>query len=571
MRVSDLAGSTPLEHGVFSRLRLSLLPSDLHFIISGDVSLRHLYNQSVHLIPNIPKIPTRVLSRFEANNFSYLSQFGTFSLSFSPLSSFLFTSFPLSFPSSQYYLTRDLPLLLHWFSSLPALLHPLSLSHSSLLLSPTYRKTIVEDSIIALATQSTSFPHRAPPYTFATDASTLSTAYPLHPSTTFAVLANNNAFTASLPHNRSIGSLHGEAYAIAAASILARRHSQPITIHTDHLNSIRLLSSLTSLSSLNNNPARSIYRWIFDIWSTMPHKPTLSHVRAHTTSLSVPSQLNRLADHLASTSNSLFLPPPSLPLPTFFMDTFIPFSFTYGFIESNLSSFCDAQISCLDAANLDTFHEPRPSSSCFDNIPPPSYPYLKAPSSYSVTIQLYLRSGQLDTSFSRASRLHDDHQPWCRFGCPVYEDPHHIFLRCPRFSSLRNVRTAELLSNVGRILQPSSITSADRTLILERVGDLFQDSDVWPAGRSLYYLGVLPHFFPNTIHNPQIHTRLSHECHTVSIRLAAQIWGSARSASFSKLHHHHSTTSRSSLTLPTHLARILPPSLTYPSFSVSFS
>ena len=560
-----------LAQKTLSRLSLSLLPSDLHFITSGDVSLRHLYNQSVHLIPNIIKIPARVLSSFEANNFSYLSQFGSFSLSFSPLSSFLFTPFPLSFPSSQYYLTRDLPLLLHWFSFLPALLHPLSLSQSSLLLSLPHRKTIAENSIIALATQSTSFPHCAPPYTFATDASTLSTTYPLHPSTTFAVLANNNAFTASLPHNRSIGSLHGEVYAIAAASILARRHSQPITIHTDHLNSIRLLSSLTSLSSLNNNPARSLYRWILDIWSTMPHKPILSHVRAHTTSLSVPSQLNRLADHLASTSNSLFLPPPSLPLPTFFMDTIIPFSSTHGFIESNLSSFCDAQISCLDAANLDTFHEPHPSPSCFDNIPPPSYPYFKAPSSYSITIQLYLRSGQLDTSFLRASRLHNDHQPWCRFGCPVYEDPHHIFLHCPRFSSLRDVRTTELLSNVGRVLQTSSISSTDRTLVLERVGDLFQDSDVWPTGRSLYYLGVLPHFFPNAIHNPQLHTRISHECHTVSICLAAQIWGTARSASFSKLHHDSSARSRSSLTLPTHLARILPPSPSYPSFSVSFS
>ena len=57
----------------------------------------------------------------------------------------------------------------------------------------------------------------------------------------------------------------------------------------------------------------------------------------------------------------------------------------------------------------------------------------------------------------------------------------------------------------------------------------------------------------------------------VSIRLAAQIWGTARSASFSKLQHNYSTRSRSSLTLPTHLARILPPSPSYPSFSVSFS
>ena len=552
-----------------SRLSLSLLPSDLHFLSSGDVSLRHLYNQSLHLLPNITKIPARVFSNFEVNNFSFLSQFGSLSVVFSPSSSILFNPFPLSFPSSQYYLTRDFPLLLHWFSSLPSLLHTLSLSHTSLLLSLPHRKTIAENSIIALASQSTSFPHRTPPNTFATDASTLSSAFPSHSSTTFAVVANNNAFTASVPHNRSTGILHGEAYAIAAASVLARLHSQPITIHTDHLNSVRLLSSQTSPFSLKNNPARSLYRWILDIWSTMPHKPVLSHVRAHTTSHSLPSQLNRLADHLASTSNSLILPPPSLPLPTFFMDTFIPFSFAHGFIESNLFSFCDAQLSDLDASNLDTFHEPRPSSSCFDIIPPPSYPYFKAPSSYSIAIQLYLRSGQLDTSLSLASRLHDDHQPWCRFGCPTFEDPHHIFLHCPRFSSLRDARTSELTFNVGRILESSSISSADRALVLNRVRNLFQDSDAWPAGRSLYYLGILPQFFPPTIHSLQTHTRLAHECHTVSIRLAGQIWAAARCKTFSTLHYPIRT--RSSLTLPTHLARILPPSPSYPSFTVSFT
>ena len=252
------------------------------------------------------------------------------------------------------------------------------------------------------------------------------------------------------------------------------------------------------------------------------------------------------------------------------MDTFIPFSFTHGFTESILFSFCDVQLSDLDASNLDTFHEPRPSSSCFDIIPPPSYPYFKAPSSYSIAIQLYLRSGQLDTSLSLASRLHDDQQPWCQFGCPTFEDPHHIFLHCPRFSSLRDARTSELTLNVGRILESSSISSADRALVLKRVGNFFQDSDAWPAGRSLYYLGILPQFFPPTIHSLQIHTRLAHECHTVSIRLAGQIWAAARCKTFSALHYPIRT--RSSLTLlPTHLARILPPSPSYPSFTVSFT
>ena len=40
-----------------------------------------------------------------------------------------------------------------------------------------------------------------------------------------------------------------------------------------------------------------------------------------------------------------------------------------------------------DAANLNTFHEPRTSSGCFDKLPP-SLPYVKASSLYSMTIQL---------------------------------------------------------------------------------------------------------------------------------------------------------------------------------------
>ena len=553
-----------------SLIHLSLLPTDIHFIASGDVSIRHLHSLSRHYLPHLPQVPTRVFSRFEDNGFSFLSQFGTprFSLS-SQGPSFLFTPHSLSFPSAQYYLTRDLPLLLHWLSFLSPLVIRIASPDISLLLSPSARQHIAESSILSIAAQSSSFPHCSPPSFFATDASTITSTSPSHTSTTtFAVLAFNNAFTASLPSNRSTGILHGEAYAIAAASVLARLSPQPITIFSDHLNSLRLLTSNPSALSLKNNPARSLYRWILNIWDSMPHPPILTHVRAHTSSLTIPSQLNRLADYLASHSNSLNLPPPSLPLPTFFMDNYIPFSTHFGYIESHLFSFCDSHFALSDAANLDTFHEPQPSSACFDNTSPPSYPYTKAPSSYSMIIQLYLRSGQLDTSLSRAVRLHDDQQPWCRFGCPVWEDPHHIFTRCSHFASLRTSRAADLLSNITTILQTSSISSATRSFVLLRVQNLFWDSDIWPARRSLYYLGALPPLFPPLVHQPQLHSRVAHECHTVSIHLAAQIWASARRTFYSRL---HPSPLRSSLTLPAMFSRILPPSPSYPSFSVSFN
>lgn len=470
-----------LAQKTLSQLKLSLLSTDSHYFVSGDVSIRHLYLLSLHFFPSTPNIPTRVFSNFKDHGFSLLSQFGLPSFSLSPQGpSFTFKLFTLSFPSSQFYLTCDFSLFLHWFPLLPSLILRLASPDPSLLFSPSTRQQIAETSVIAYATQSTSFPHRSPSSSFTTDASTITTGSPPHPSTTFTVLANNQAFVASLPPNRTIGILYGEAYAIAAASILARLHPHQITIHSDHLNSIQLLSSHPSTLSLKNNPARSIYRWILDIWQSMPHPPLLTHVRAHTSSNSLPSQLNRLADYLATSSNSLLLPPPSLPLPTFFMDSFVPYSTNFGFIENSLFSFCDSHLALSHAANLDTFHEPRPSA-CFNDTPPPSYPYTKAPSSYSMVVQLYLRSGQLDTLLSCAACLHDDHQPWCRFGCSYFEDPHHIFTTYHHFSSLQTSRALELHFNISTILQTSYLSSADRSFILARVQTLFSDSDIWPA------------------------------------------------------------------------------------------
>ncbi|KJA14059.1 hypothetical protein HYPSUDRAFT_173712 [Hypholoma sublateritium FD-334 SS-4] len=565
--------SWALAQKTMSRIGLSLLCTDLHFITSGNVSIRHMHSLSLLFLPHIAPIPARTISNFEKHNLSLLSQFGTSSFSVTSRGPcYNFTPFALLFPSSQYYLTRDLPLLLDWFLYLPTLIRLLSHPDPSLLTARSERQSIAEASVTALATQSTAFPNATPHLSFATDASTISRHPTLQKPTTLAVVANNNAFVASLPHNPAAGILHGEAYAIAAASILARRHDDQITIYSDHLNSIRTLSHIPTSISLKNNPARSLYRWIQNIWQSLPSKPILSHVRAHTNSQTIPSQLNRLADHLATRSNSLSLPPPSLPLPTFFMDTYAPFSISLGYIESNLFSFADSRLSSIDAADLDTFHEPFPSLSCFDKVPAPAYPYTKAISSYSAVIQLYLRSGQLDTALSRSARLKDDQQPWCRLGCLAFEDPHHIFVECPQFNSLRLSRASELSSNITRILEASTTAPADRKFVHDRVQDLFLDSNMWPAGRSLFYLGVLPPLFPPMFEDLPLHTRIAHECHTASIRLAGQIWGAVRRRHFDHLSQNpRMTSTRTTLTLPSLLSHILPPNPSYPSFSVSFT
>jgi len=53
------------------------------------------------------------------------------------------------------------------------------------------------------------------------------------------------------------------------------------------------------LSNLRcNHPARSLYRWLIDTLERTPVdvRPRLQHTKAHTTSQSLPAQMNRMAD-----------------------------------------------------------------------------------------------------------------------------------------------------------------------------------------------------------------------------------------------------------------------------------
>lgn len=249
-------------------------------------------------------------------------------------------------------------------------------------------------------------------------------------STTFSVAANGSAFVASLPSSSyDAGILHGEVYGIVAASIIAQSLPHP-HIFSDHLNSVNLLSSSPSLFSLRNNPACSLYRWLVNLHTSSNSAPTITHVCAHTANTNIHFDLNQLVDRLASASQHLPLPPPSVPIPTFFMDNFMLYSSINGFVESHIPSLVNSLIAKHNIQSLDTCHEPLPSLLFFDNSPPPAYPYMKTPSSYSAVIQLYARSGQLDTAYNLANCLGDIHQPWCHFGCLCPEEPHHIFVQC---------------------------------------------------------------------------------------------------------------------------------------------
>ena len=136
---------------------------------------------------------------------------------------------------------------------------------------------------------------------------------------------------------------------------------------------------------------------------------------------------------------------------------------------------------------------------------------------------------------------------------------------CPHFSSLHVSQASELHSSIDRILQ-TSVPSVDHSFILEWVDCLFQDSDVWLALRSLYYFGVLPSFFPRTLNQSQVwHMNVMYS------QSGWQLIGGSDLGFCLCFKLDPSTQSRISVTFPSFLALIPPPSPSYPSFSITFS
>ena len=147
-------------------------------------------------------------------------------------------------------------------------------------------------------------------------------------------------------------------------------------------------------------------------------------------------------------------------------------------------------------------------------------------------------------------------QPWCRFGCPVFETTHHIFTACPRFSCLRERATQKLVSTVSTVLDTFRTSPDNHPQLMSVVSSLFHDSDVWPTGHSFYYYGIIPILRSESGNTSLEHRRLLHrlanDCHTATIYLASRIWGLVRKT-FSPYSPHHPP---KILELPSHLSYI---------------
>ncbi|KAK7027262.1 hypothetical protein VNI00_015351 [Paramarasmius palmivorus] len=353
-------------------------------------------------------------------------------------------------------------------------------------------------------------------------------------STSHTLLATLDAF--ALSANNQLAEVYGILTAILLLRDTPRPDNPSPVIYSDNSNAVRHLNNALNLPSYNwaSNPARALYRWIMDIVHRRHHTAPLliQHIPSHTSSTSPPARANDLADRIASSAHRSIPRPPPAPLPTFFMDDYTLFSKTHSYIESNPFLYI-SNILARRSAYEASF---RPASTLLhtlhDLTPPPTYPYTRATSAYSAVVQLYARSSQLDTNFTKFRRF-GDISPWCSFGCAELETTHHIFTECPRFAHFRTHAKDSLVSTTTSLVQrqPYHLTKDEQAAIVTASSQLFADTDIWPLKRTRYYLGSMPNI-SNIVHslstNQRAHTAIVQSWHVAAIRLAGRIWGEYR-------------------------------------------
>ncbi|KAJ7895328.1 hypothetical protein B0H13DRAFT_1624445, partial [Mycena leptocephala] len=282
---------------------------------------------------------------------------------------------------------------------------------------------------------------------------------------------------------------------------------------------------------LRRTNARSYYRWIISL--ARDKGVEVIYTRGHTDDLALPSQMNYEADHYASQAQRRIETVPTAPIPTYTMDEYTFHSQRDGWIESNIRQLVETLMATNTSDTLSIGHHQRMLTSIYDTREPPDFPYTRAFSAYSATVQLYARSGQLavaDTLYKR-KKIDSDQ---CRFGCDAVEDSHHLFVECRRYDEWRANAAEEMGRKADQKLAERGVEEAARKRLLATAKSLFcNDPEVWPLKHSFYYLGhippldpLLPHdIFESRLSRERLLHYFSAEWHLASIRLAGRIFG----------------------------------------------
>jgi hypothetical protein len=245
------------------------------------------------------------------------------------------------------------------------------------------------------------------------------------------------------------------------------------------------------------------------------------------------SQLNNEADYYASKSQNVANSVHPAPTPTFYVDEYMFYRPTDGWIESHIRTFIEYFLVKTTSDNLAIGHRYRMATWLYDQRPPPTYPYMHATSAYTALVQLYARSGQLPMAEGMVQKGQSEDKS-CRMGCKVIEDMHHIFVVCLEYSRLREEAETEVIKRTRARIQVLEIEETCMSSLLQKAKSLFIDCrSTWPLHYSFYYLGhtllldshVPIDKFKSRIQQDHFIPNLKSDWHMSSIRLASRIYG----------------------------------------------
>ena len=336
---------------------------------------------------------------------------------------------------------------------------------------------------------------------------------------------------------RNVSILHGEQIGLIIALTLAGRSSSDLQqLLTDHLNSVRLIednqSNVSQIPRLCNMNGHSYYRWILSLMDRT--NINVKYTPAHTDEETVEAKMNRDADFYASSSHDIEHMVPQSPVPTFHMNEYTFYQEGDGWIESNIGEFINVSMACEVSTNLGIGNRYRMSTWAHDQSSPLDFPYLRAMSAHSATVQLYARSGQLPTAdvLMERGKLSSDR---CRLGCDEVEDMHHVFVYCSVYRGWRIEAGSSVVEWTKEKLDTMEIEGVVRDNLLEAAKSLFIDDPlVWPLQKTLFYLGQLPKIDPlinsgsvdlGEIRRRRLKSHIVNGWHTSCIRLAGRIFG----------------------------------------------
>ncbi|KAJ3833416.1 hypothetical protein F5878DRAFT_665669 [Lentinula raphanica] len=243
-------------------------------------------------------------------------------------------------------------------------------NRSSLTIPPLIRKSIAENSLLAILHSSTlpNLPQFSPQthLILSSDASILPSS-PNSLQHCSVIFSSNTPFGSAayslLLYQNSASVPLGEAYYGLLTCLLSLLHHSspsPSFIYTDHLNSSHLINNTLTSHPLSHSwsslLARSLYCWILDILHRSCALPKIKYITAHTGFTDAASLANQFADIAASGKPQHNpLPPPFAPLPTFFMDSYMLFSPSHSYIETNIASHIYAVLAHQQTLDL-SFH-----------------------------------------------------------------------------------------------------------------------------------------------------------------------------------------------------------------------